>query len=157
MEFIHSFDEEGYYTGSSERPVDPVQGKPAAINASVATLDPLPTHDPETQRCRRASGSWLVEQIPTPAPDPHPEPQPPKWPLFVGNQKLDLFTEEEQLAVVTATMTDPFVKLMYDRLIGAAFLTYEDPETEQGLSLLLDKGLITQERKNAIVAVMQPN
>lgn len=78
------------------------------------------------------------------------------WPRFVGNQKLDLFTKTEQLAVVAATMTDPMVKLLYDRLLGAAYLTYEDPETEQGLALLVDKGLITPERKAEIVAAMQP-
>lgn len=73
---------------------------------------------------------------------------------FYGNEKLDLFTMEEQLAVVTATMTDPFVKLMYDRLLGAAFLTYEDAETELGLELLMQKGLLTPERKAAIVETM---
>ena len=76
--------------------------------------------------------------------------------MFVGNAKLDLFTPSEQLAVVTATMTDPVVKLMYDRLLGAAFLTYEDPETEQGLQLLVVKELLTQERKTEIVMQMQP-
>lgn len=78
------------------------------------------------------------------------------WPRFFGNEKLDLFTMQEQLAVVDATMTDPLVKLMYDRLLGAAYLTYEEPETEQGLSLLVDKNLLTPERKSAIVALMQP-
>lgn len=78
------------------------------------------------------------------------------WPRFVGNAKLDLFTQSEQLAVVSATMTDPVIKLMYDRLLGAAFWTYEDQETEQGLSLLVDKGLLTAERKAEIVALMQP-
>lgn len=82
--------------------------------------------------------------------------KPPVYPHFVGNQKLDLFTQAEQLAVVTAAMTDPVVKLMYDRLLGAAYLTWEDAETEYGLQLLLDKGLITQDRKVAIVAAMQP-
>lgn len=80
----------------------------------------------------------------------------PAFPVFEGNAKLDLFTQDEQLAVVTATMTDPVVKLMYDRLLGAAFLTYEDPETEQGLRLLVTKELLTQERKAQIVAQMQP-
>ena len=78
------------------------------------------------------------------------------YPRFFGNEKLDLFTPTEQLAVVSATMTDPVVKLMYDRMLGAGYLTYEDPETEYGLQLLLDKGLITQDRKVAIVAAMQP-
>lgn len=77
-------------------------------------------------------------------------------PRFVGNQKLDLFTQAEQLAVVTASMSDPMVKLLYDRLLGAAFWSYEDPETEQGLAVLVDKGLLTPERKAEIVAAMQP-
>lgn len=81
---------------------------------------------------------------------------PPVYRKFYGNEKLDLFTQVEQLAVVTATMSDPVVKLLYDRLLGAAFLTYEDPETEQGLSLLVQRGLITEERKAEIVSTMQP-
>ncbi len=81
---------------------------------------------------------------------------PAEFPRFVGNEKLDLFTPAEQLAVVTATMSDPMVKLMYDRLLGAAYLSYEDPETEQGLALLESKGLLTAERKAEIVAAMQP-
>lgn len=83
------------------------------------------------------------------------EPQ-PTCRKFYGNEKLDLFTHAEQLAVVTATMADPVVKLMYDRLLGAKYISYEDPETEYGLQLLLDKGLITQDRKVAIIAAMQP-
>lgn len=78
------------------------------------------------------------------------------WPRFVGNAKLDLFTRAEQLAVVAATMTDPIVKLIYDRMIGAAYMSYEDPETGQGLALLEVKGLLTAERKAEIVAQMQP-
>ena len=79
------------------------------------------------------------------------------YPRYFGNDKMDkLFTPDEQIAVVTAAMTDPMVKLMYDRLLGAAYLTYEDPETEQGLSLLVSKGLLTEARKAEIVAEMQP-
>lgn len=85
-----------------------------------------------------------------------PASAPAEFPRFVGNAKLDLFTQAEQLAVVTATMADPMVKLMYDRLLGAAYLSYEDPETEQGLALLMDKGLLTPERKAEIVQQMQP-
>ena len=83
-------------------------------------------------------------------------PLPLQFPQFVGNEKLDLFTPQEQMAVVTATMTDPMVKLMYDRLLGAAYLSYEDPETEQGLALLVDKGLLTPERKAEVVQQMLP-
>lgn len=98
----------------------------------------------------RAYLDWLEEgNEPAPA-----EQTLPTYPQFRGNEKLDLFTPAEQLAVVTATMTDPVVKLMYDRLLGSAYLTYEDAETEQGLQLLVDKGLLTTERKAEIVARM---
>lgn len=96
--------------------------------------------------------AWLEEGN---APEPADLPE-KVYPLFRGNEKLDIFTLEEQLAVVTATMTDPMVKLMYDRMIGSAYLSYEDPETDQGLTLLVEKGLLTQERKNIIVEIMQP-
>lgn len=147
---IHTFDADGYYAGSSELPPFAV-----APNPEVATLDPLPSFDESTHRARRVDETWVVEAIPEREPEtmaPEPEPQ---YPRFYGNAKLDLFTQSEQLAVVTTTMTDPMVKLMYDRLLGAAYLTYEDPETEQGLSLLVSKGLLTDERKAEIVTVMQ--
>lgn len=107
-----------------------------------------PEYNPQTHGCFWRDGAWEIVAA---------QPVAQVFKRFYGNEKLDLFTQAEQRAVVEATMADPMVKLMYDRLLGAAYLTYEDAETEQGLVLLVDKGLITQERKNAIVAVMQPN
>lgn len=157
MELIHSFDADGYYTGSAERPWDPVQEAGALINEAVATLDPVPVFEPQTERARRVDGAWTVEAILLPEPNLEPEQAlPPVWPKFFGNAKLDLFTRDEQLAVVMATMSDPVVKLMYDRLLGAAYWSYEDPETEEGLSFLVSKDLLTVERKAEIVAAMQP-
>lgn len=99
---------------------------------------------PSIGHIAQADGTWA------------PEEKAVVWPRFVGNQKLDLFTPAEQLAVVTATMQDPVVKLLYDRLLGAAYWSYEDAETEHGLALLVDKGLLTPERKAEIVVAMQP-
>nr|WP_315539520.1 hypothetical protein [uncultured Comamonas sp.] len=99
---------------------------------------------PSIGHIAQADGTWA------------PEEKAVVWPRFVGNQKLDLFTPAEQLAVVTATMQDPVVKLLYDRLLGAAYWSYEDAETEQGLSQLVAKGLLTPGRKAEIVAAMQP-
>ena len=148
---IHTFDADGYCAGSSELP--PFAAGP---NPYAATLDPLPSFDENTHRARRVGEAWVVEAISLPEPEPSaPEPE-PQYPRFYGNAKLDLFTQTEQLAAVTATMTDPMVKLMHDRLLGAEYLTYEDPETEQSLALLVSKGLLTAERKSAIVALMQP-
>ncbi|MFZ7337931.1 hypothetical protein ACLS0R_16975 [Comamonas jiangduensis] len=156
MQF-HYFNAEGFYTHSGELPINPVTGVPFDHNPDVCTPDTLPQHNPETERARRVAGAWVIELIPDPVPEPEPEPEPtpePQYSRFFGNAKLDLFTPAEQLAVVTATMTDPVVKLMYDRLLGAAYLTYADAETEQGLQLLVDKGLLTTERKAEIVVHM---
>lgn len=91
-------------------------------------------------------------------PEPYtPPPTPaPAYPQFSALQMLDLFTEPEQLAVVNATMTNAAVKLWYDRMIAATFVTYEDPRTEGGLQALVDAGLLAAERKEEIVAAMQP-
>ena len=151
MTEIHTFDADGYYCGTSEMPPGA-----SGVNEAVATLDPLPSFNRETELARWVAGAWVVEALPLPEPEPEPEPPSLQYPRFTGNAKLDLFTKSEQLEVVTATITDPIVKLMYDRLINAAFWTYEDPETEEGLAMLVSKKLLTAERKSAIVALMQP-
>lgn len=87
---------------------------------------------------------------------PEPEPRAPVYPQFTALEMLDLFTESEQLAVVGATMVEPAVKLWYDRLIAATFVTYEDPRTEGGLQALVDAELLTPQRKAEIAAAMQP-
>lgn len=85
-----------------------------------------------------------------------PAPKPPRHPRFTSLEVLDLFTEGEQLAIVEATLTEPAVKLWYDRLLAASFVSYEDPRTEGGLEALVTAGLLTPERKSEIVAAMQP-
>lgn len=89
-------------------------------------------------------------------PTPDTEPLPPQYPRLTALEMLDQFTEAEQLAVVAATMTEPAIKLWYDRLIAATYVTYEDPRTEAGLQALVDAELITSQRKAEIVAAMQP-
>ena len=78
------------------------------------------------------------------------------YPLFTGLSKLNLFTADEQVAIATASNTSPSVKLVYDRFLAADYLTYSDPEVEQGLHLLVQSELLTQERKDAIVQLMLP-
>lgn len=107
---------------------------------------PAPEYNPQTHGCFWRDGAWEIVAA---------QPTAQVFKRFYGNEKLDLFTPAEQLAVVGATMTDALVKLMYDRLLGAAYLSYEDAETEQGLQMLVSKGLLTPERKAEIVSRMQ--
>ena len=94
---------------------------------------------------------WLSEgNTPLPA-DP---PSPPPAQQFTSLEYLDLFTEAEQLAVVSATMAAPEVKLWYDKMLAAGFITSADPRTEGGLAALVGAGLLTEQRKAEILAVM---
>ena len=79
----------------------------------------------------------------------------PVYPQFTSLEFLDLFTEPEQIAIVTATNASAQVKLWYDRMLAANFITLADPRTEAGLAALVQAGLLTAERKAAIVGAMQ--
>ena len=81
---------------------------------------------------------------------------PNEYPIFEGNAKFEIFTDAERAAVLSAAQTDIHLMLLVNRLMGAAFITYEDPEMEMGLGLLVQVGLLTQERKDAIVQLMLP-
>ena len=94
---------------------------------------------------------WLAEGN-TPLPADPATPPPPKQ--FTSLEYLDLFTESEQLAVVSATMAVPQVKLWYDRMLAASFVSLSDPRTSAGLQALVSAGLLTQVRRAAIVAAM---
>lgn len=74
---------------------------------------------------------------------------------FTGQAKLDLFTEEEQAAIIGAAYSgDIEVAMIYERFKIADYLTYSDPKVEVGLSLLVSKEKLTEERKSEIIAVM---
>jgi hypothetical protein len=83
------------------------------------------------------------------------EPVPPKPKQLTSLEFLDLFTEDEQLAIATAAIQIPHVKLWYDRTLAAMFITLADQRTEAGLTALVDAGMLTAERKAEIVGAMQ--
>jgi hypothetical protein len=119
-----------------------LEGKEVSIEDGQMVLrDPPKPKEPEPE--------------PTPEPEPAPEPE-PTYPAFTSLEMLDLFTESEQIAVVAATLSTPVIKLWYDRLLAASFVTYEDPRVEDGLQALVKHGLLSQQRKDEIVAAMQP-
>lgn len=90
-----------------------------------------------------------------PAPVVSPEPPSPptvKAPL-TPLQFFDRFTDEEQLAIVTATMQVPQVKLWYDKLIAATSVVEEDPRLATGLDALVAFGLLAAERRAMVLPV----
>ena len=140
---LYLYDDQRISTGEH---VD-VEDVYAPVPANATHVQPPETVGDEVAHWNGKVWTVLPERPPAP---------PLEYPEFSANQMLDLFTEEEQLAVVSATMSVPAVKLWYDRMIGADFVTYGDPRTEAGLQALVDAELLTPQRKAEIVAAMQP-
>lgn len=83
-----------------------------------------------------------------------PMPEPLK-PIKLSSLKfLDLFTEEEQIAVASAAMSNVQAKLWYDRTLAAEYIDISDPRTKGGLEALVSMGLISTERKDQIESQM---
>ena len=96
-----------------------------------------------------ALGDWdaaaaLAAQPITPAP-------PAPVTVFSSLDFLELFTREEQLAVVSATLVNAQVKLWYDKMLAADFIDLNDPRTTEGITALALAGLITPQRASTIL------
>lgn len=79
----------------------------------------------------------------------------PTEPAFIQTASVleffDRFTEEEQLAIVAATMSDPQIKLWYDKLLAASFVDFNDQRLQAGLQAMVAKGLIAESRRLEIL------
>ncbi|GEM_PF-1418893 len=62
------------------------------------------------------------------------------------------FTQDEQLAIKTATYTDPAVGLVYDDFLAAQFVDLADARVEAGIDLYISKGLLEPDRKAELLA-----
>lgn len=67
-------------------------------------------------------------------------------------QFIERFTESEQLAIVTAAMSTPALRLWYDKLMAAQEVVFDDARLSGGLDALVGAGLITAERKVELLA-----
>lgn len=118
--------------------------EPDGTAASDAWIDRWPSgiSVPTLQEVKDAYEEALAEQ-----PTPVQQPETKTFPLSF----FERFTEAEQLAIVTATMQVPQVKLWYDKLIAATEVVYADPRVSAGMDALVVAGLITQARSEQIL------
>jgi len=152
MKIVAQLGADGYFVGPAIAYESPLEDGVFLIPGGA--VDIAPPTVPQGQRARWQDG-WVFEVIPQPEPEPAPDPEPPQPKRFTSLQFLDLLTEAEQLAVATAAMQSPQVKLWYDRALAAQFITLADPRTAAGLDALVAMGLLTAERKAEIVGAMQ--
>ena len=92
-----------------------------------------------------------VEITETEAADIRASAAPAQQTRFSSLEFLERFTETEQLAVVSATLGSAQVKLWYDKLLAAEYVDLNDPRTEGGIDALIAAGLITADRKAALM------
>lgn len=111
-----------------------------------ATDVDVPEYNPVTSSAFWRGDHWEIVE---------PEPAPTVYRDLTSLEFLELFTDAEQVAVVSATMTSPVVKLWYDKMLATMNITLSDPRTEAGLDALVAAGLLTAERKSEIVEAMK--
>ena len=85
----------------------------------------------------------------------NPVSQPSYRTQFTSLEYLDRFTDAEQLAVVGATMTNPAVKLWYDRMGMASYVDITDPRVAAGIDALIEAGLLDAGRKDALLQPLE--
>jgi hypothetical protein len=81
-----------------------------------------------------------------------PEPPPTEPRRYSPLEFMDLFTDDEQLAIVTAAMASAPVKLWYDRMLAAEWITTSDERTSAGVNALVTSGLLTSDRAAEILS-----
>lgn len=82
---------------------------------------------------------------------PEVEPQPALPRTMTPLSFIERFTEDEQLAVVTAAMQAPALRLWYDKLMAAQEVIFNDERLLAGMDALVGAGLISTERKTEIL------
>ena len=98
------------------------------------------------------SDEQLTEFGITTQPEPEPiAPEPQYKTIYTPLEFLELFTEQEQLAVVSATLANAQVKLWYDKLLSALEVNIEDERLIAGMGQLVTVGLLTQARADEIL------
>jgi hypothetical protein len=76
-----------------------------------------------------------------------PAPPAPRW---SAEDFIERLTMEEQLAILGSD--DPMVRLFTAKLYAAGVVVADDQRTQQGMAYLVSKGLLTEERRQAILS-----
>lgn len=64
---------------------------------------------------------------------------------------MDLFTNDEQVALATAALSDVRVKLWYDKAMGGASFSLDNPQTNVGVGFMVHMELLTEARAAEIL------
>lgn len=139
---IHSFDTDGYYSGTSIHPIDPVAGGLARVTPGLGYVGDLPDYTPDTQRLRMVNGAIVVEEIPPPEPEQgsEQEPEPPSMCTpaqgLIALYALRGVTEQDLLATI-AGIPDPVARYTAQVGLQRATTWNRDSPTMHAMAALL--------------------
>jgi len=65
---------------------------------------------------------------------------------------MERFSDEEQLAIAQATMSNAQVKLWYDKMLASKNIVFDDVRTIAGLNYLVESNILSSERRDMILS-----
>jgi len=72
-------------------------------------------------------------------------------PLISRVDFVNRFTDDEYVAILTASKTDVIVEAWFDKLYMSSQINLIDEKTINGINMLVSKGLLTEERSQQIL------
>lgn len=142
----HAYDEQGWYAG------------PVPVDTPSATPVPPPsastTTTPGALRARWGRFRWHLQ----PYPEPPPPPAVPDWAdeaLDARYHHIDVGPFMDRFgpaALAVTSSTDDQVRGLITLLLPRHYVDLQRPDVAQFVGLLVDKGLITQARADAVLS-----
>jgi hypothetical protein len=126
---------------------------PQTLLARVDTEVCPPGYEPSTAEAADAFVADAIAAGWTSAPLPSPPPSPPAPTIWTALEFMRRFTQSERLAIITAGRTDAAVEDIRSQLAASNEVISDDPSLVAGLIYLVSKGLLTPERKTAILTL----
>jgi hypothetical protein len=150
---VHAYQPDGTYAG----PVTLGKGDVSPLEPGLVWLIPAYCTDvaPPTPGPRQVpvwdGTAWALQEVPEPVIEPEQPPTPERR-TCTPLEFIERFTDAEQLAIVTAAMTEPRLRLWYDKLMAASFVDLDDARLLAGVEALVVAGLITSQRRAEVLA-----